>query len=252
MFSDPQLLPADRVYIEFTRPAAVAGMTLPHGSYLFAISPSVGGQALIDIYTGDASRLLLTCLAIERQQPARDAVSTSMYPRTAPEALRAWFHPGNRFGYELVYPASEAWRIFESSGISVPFTASRKLDRNLLGAFVVRSVGTPPANATAVGTSGIAEAETELKPADHLVAARIIIADRLKSGTPAEAGRMQVFDGQLTELLKLHRGGKNLEPRLSGLMSLLDNAVQNPATSDRQALLALERIQAHLRAYGRR
>jgi hypothetical protein len=243
-------LPPERVNVELLRATVFPGKTLPPGWYLFSLGRSVGGQALIDIYSSDGSRLLLTCLTVESELPKPAMLNVASYPGTAPPVMRVWFRPGNPRGYEFVYPAGDAWSVFEQSAASVPFTPSRTFEHELIGTYDVRRTGSDPSATAVVGTSGSAGSATR-GPMDFLVAARLLMAARIKSGDADEAGRLRVFDQQLMEISKDYRERRPLDEKLARFFSALSNAMLRPATSDRSATLALERIHAHIDAFRR-
>jgi hypothetical protein len=49
-------------------------------------------------------------------------------PGDAPEALRAWFYPGDNFGQEFVYPKARAIQLAQVEKIPVPAVAVETLD----------------------------------------------------------------------------------------------------------------------------
>ena len=49
-------------------------------------------------------------------------------PADSPEALRAWFYPGDNFGQEFVYPKVRAIQLAQSEKIAVPAVTVETLD----------------------------------------------------------------------------------------------------------------------------
>jgi hypothetical protein len=49
-------------------------------------------------------------------------------PGDSPEALRAWFYPGDNFGQEFVYPKARAIQLAQVEKIAVPAVALETLD----------------------------------------------------------------------------------------------------------------------------
>ena len=77
------------------------------------------GSAYRQIYDKDEKHLIGTVLAVpdERLEPrGKTVISFDERPSVSPEALRAWFYPGNTVGQEFVYPHNRAKEIARRSG----------------------------------------------------------------------------------------------------------------------------------------
>jgi hypothetical protein len=53
-------------------------------------------------------------------------------PGDSPEALRAWFYPGDEFGQEFVYPKVRAIQLAQTTQVIVPAVAAETLDENVI------------------------------------------------------------------------------------------------------------------------
>ncbi len=53
-------------------------------------------------------------------------------PGDSPEALRAWFYPGDNFGQEFVYPRIRAIQLAQTTQTPVPAVAVETLDKNVI------------------------------------------------------------------------------------------------------------------------
>ena len=53
-------------------------------------------------------------------------------PDDSPEALRAWFYPGDNFGQEFVYPRIRAIQLAQTTQTPVPAVAVETLDENVI------------------------------------------------------------------------------------------------------------------------
>jgi hypothetical protein len=97
--------------LTFTSPIEVPGMALGSGTYWFTLGDFNSNRNLVHIWNADRTRLITTILAIPdyRLQPTGDTViKFAERPTGTPEAIRAWFYPGDNFGQEFVYPKAKA------------------------------------------------------------------------------------------------------------------------------------------------
>jgi len=97
--------------VTFAEPVQVPGMTLPAGTYTFKLADSTSDRNIVQIFNADGTQLVTTILAIpnERMTPTGDTVlKFDERPSGQPEALKAWFYPGDNSGQEFVYPKQQA------------------------------------------------------------------------------------------------------------------------------------------------
>ena len=95
----------------FNEPVEVPGHVLEAGTYWFTLADSNSDRNIVEIWNSDRSQLIATILAIPdyRLQPADKTVVTfEERPTGSPEAIRAWFYPGDEFGQEFVYSKPRA------------------------------------------------------------------------------------------------------------------------------------------------
>ena len=84
---------------------------LPAGTYVFKIFDSLSDRNIVQIFNQDKTHLFTTILAIPNYRlKATDKTVITFRERPAgePEALRAWFYPGRRWGEEFVYEKPRA------------------------------------------------------------------------------------------------------------------------------------------------
>lgn len=100
--------------VKFSAPVEIPGISaqvLPAGTYVFKLMDSPSDRHIVQIFSEDESHLYANILAIPnwRLRPTDKTVMT-FAERAAgqPQAIRAWFYPGDNFGQEFVYPKSKA------------------------------------------------------------------------------------------------------------------------------------------------
>lgn len=104
--------------LTFSHPVQVPGMVLPAGTYSFTINESLGSRNIVQIWNEDKTKLITTILAIHnyRLEPTGETVVTfHERPADTPQALKAWFYPGETHGIEFVYPKEKALEIAQAS-----------------------------------------------------------------------------------------------------------------------------------------
>jgi len=97
--------------VTFNEAVQVPGVTLPGGTYVFKLADSDNQRTIVEIFNEDETRLITTILAIPDyhiQTPGKTIISFDERPKGQPEALKAWFYPGDNFGVAFVYPKPKA------------------------------------------------------------------------------------------------------------------------------------------------
>jgi hypothetical protein len=124
-----------KTVVTFSQAVEVPGKILPAGTYTFQLLDSPSDRHIVQIFNADGTQIIATILAINnyRLQPTGDTVMKfSERPGDAPEALRAWFYPGNSFGQEFVYPKTRAIQLAQTTKEIVPAVAADTLDDNAM------------------------------------------------------------------------------------------------------------------------
>jgi LPXTG-motif cell wall-anchored protein len=100
-----------KTVMTFSQPVEIPGQILPAGTYTFVLLDSPADRHIVQIFNADGSHIIATVLAINnyRLRPTGDTV-VKFAERAGdnPEALKAWFYPGDNFGQEFVYPKQRA------------------------------------------------------------------------------------------------------------------------------------------------
>ncbi len=104
--------------LTFSAPVEIPGQVLTAGTYWFTLMDSPSDRDIVQIWNEDRSQLVATVLAIPdyRLQPADKTIITfDERPADQPEAIQAWFYPGENFGHEFVYPKTRAVALAEQT-----------------------------------------------------------------------------------------------------------------------------------------
>lgn len=123
-----------KTVVTFNQPLQIPGHVLPAGTYTFKLYDSSSDRNIVQVWNEDGTELIATILAIPnyRLEPTGETVLTFRErPTGTPEALRAWFYPGEKFGQEFVYPKEEAVRLAETSKEIVPAETIEPTESNL-------------------------------------------------------------------------------------------------------------------------
>ena len=90
-------------------PIQVPGKVLPAGTYVFKLVDS-NDRTLVAIYDANEMHLITTVQGISdvrTETPGKAILQLEERPSGQPEALKAWFYPGDDFGVEFVYPTQK-------------------------------------------------------------------------------------------------------------------------------------------------
>jgi hypothetical protein len=100
-----------RTLVTFSQPVEIPGMILPAGTYDIELLSSEPNRHVVRIFNKDRSHVVTTVLAIPNlrlKATNKTVITFSERPPNSPEALKAWFYPGDNFGQEFVYPKTRA------------------------------------------------------------------------------------------------------------------------------------------------
>ncbi len=98
-------------YLTFSKPVQLPGVTLPAGRYRFELADTEESRRVIKVQSEDGKKQLAMLLTIPNQLRDIPKDPVVMFRETAqgqPEAVRSWNYPGERIGYEFIYPKAEA------------------------------------------------------------------------------------------------------------------------------------------------
>jgi LPXTG-motif cell wall-anchored protein len=107
----------------FSGSVQIPGQTLSAGTYVFKLADSMSDRNIVQVFSKNEKHLYGTFLSIpnHRLHPAGKPIIT-FDERVAgsPEAVRAWFYPGEDFGHQFVYPKDTAVALAKVNNTPVP------------------------------------------------------------------------------------------------------------------------------------
>jgi len=111
--------------VTFSAPVEIPGVgaqVLPAGTYVFKLLDSRTDRHIVQIFNERQDHVFSTILAIPNfRLQATDKTVMTFRERASgqPEAIRAWFYPGNQWGQEFVYPKARAIELAKLTNMPV-------------------------------------------------------------------------------------------------------------------------------------
>lgn len=110
-----------KTIVTFSAPVEIPGVgaqVLPAGKYVIKLVNSVSNRDIVQIWNEDETHVYATILAIPNYRlkvTGKTVMTFKERSAGSPEALKAWFYPGNTFGQEFVYPKARAIEIAKAA-----------------------------------------------------------------------------------------------------------------------------------------
>lgn len=114
---------SQKTIFTFSGPVEIPGQVLPAGTYVFKLADSSSDRNIVQVYNKDETHLYGTFLAVANQRvhPAEKPIITfEERADDSPEAVKAWFYPGDDAGHEFVYPKPKAVALAKANNTEVP------------------------------------------------------------------------------------------------------------------------------------
>ena len=108
-----------RTFFTFSQPLAVPGATLPAGKYLFRVPGESSTRDVVQILSADGRKALALFFAHRPQRkdtPSDPEIRFLETTQGLPSAVKSWWYPGSRTGYEFIYPKSQARLLAQGTG----------------------------------------------------------------------------------------------------------------------------------------
>jgi hypothetical protein len=146
----------NRTVLTFSQPVEVPGKVLPAGTYTFELNDSMANRHIVQIMDAKGTKVVALVLAVPNRRLTATGDTTVNFAEVAagqPQALRAWFYPGQTVGQEMVYPKKRAQELAATANVAVPSvddsfydnaTADRMKTANVTPASPDQQIGIAP------------------------------------------------------------------------------------------------------------
>src|ERR1700730_5429230 len=134
--------------VTFAQSVELPNVVLQPGTYVFRLLDTPGNRHVVQVFNAEETKLYTTILAIpnSRLTPTDKTVMPFEERRVGmPEAMHAWFYPGDSFGQEFVYPKARAAEIAKAAKEPV-LAAEMKPNATQEELIAAPLLTTPPAN----------------------------------------------------------------------------------------------------------
>jgi len=132
-----------KTHVTFSGPVEISGKVLPAGQYTFQLNVLPSNEtSIVQIMNADGTKTIANLLTIAdyRLTPTSKSVITfSERTGNSPDAVRAWFYPGENYGHEFVYPRKRAQQLAAANHVNVPAVADETADNDLKSAHVTEA-----------------------------------------------------------------------------------------------------------------
>ena len=103
----------------FSASVEIPGKVLPAGTYWFKLLNDDPDRNVVQVWNSDRTQLLTTFITVpdyRLRSTGKTVIKFEERPSSQPEALEAWFYPGDNYGHEFVYPESRARELAKRIG----------------------------------------------------------------------------------------------------------------------------------------
>ncbi|HLG96637.1 MAG TPA: LPXTG cell wall anchor domain-containing protein [Bryobacteraceae bacterium] len=178
-----------KTVVTFSGPVEIPGKVLPAGTYVFRLLNSASNRNIVQIFDKDEKQLFATMLAIPdyRLQPSdKPVIRFEERASGSPEAIKAWFYPGDVYGQQFVYPHKRAVELAKRTNQNV-LSMPNELNQN---------ISTPAKSASEPSVQAMEKAEvTGVKPSGEPIQLAQAVASKPENGnsaaTPTESNAAQ-------------------------------------------------------------
>jgi hypothetical protein len=111
----------------------VGAQVLPPGTYIIKLLDSLSNRHIVQIFNEREDHVFATILAIPNYRLKTTSKTVMTFRERAagePQAIRAWFYPGDNFGQEFVYPKMRAIELAQLTGepvLAMPTELAEKI-----------------------------------------------------------------------------------------------------------------------------
>lgn len=193
-----------RTLFTFSGPVSMPGVTLPAGKYLFRLANPDTGRNVVQVLNAEGTKPygMFFAMRAERLEPASTPEVRFMETSAGrPAAIKTWWYPGERSGYEFVYPKEQARQLAQGASqpvLTTQIQTTTTEQTNTLDLTRISSAGqetnvsadSAPTASTPGGTNQEGEvASSGISIANATIPARIEASPVATNSQPASAAR---------------------------------------------------------------
>jgi LPXTG-motif cell wall-anchored protein len=193
-----------RTLFTFSGPVSMPGVTLPAGKYLFRLANPDSGRNVVQVLNADGTKPYGMFFAMRAERFEAASTPEVRFMETAagmPAAIKTWWYPGERSGYEFVYPKEQARRLAQGASqpvLTTQIQTTTTEQTNTTDLTRISSAGqetnvsadATPAASTPGGTSQQGEVSSSgISIANATVPSRIDASPVPTTGQPAQSAR---------------------------------------------------------------
>jgi hypothetical protein len=124
-------------HLTFSHPVQVPGATLPAGTYTFSLmSGPSANRRMVRVTSRSGDQVFATIMTIpdyRRETTEHTLVAFGEKGACADTTpIKAWFYPGERYGYRFIYPEEQAAKIASACNEPIPETSSESAKKTNL------------------------------------------------------------------------------------------------------------------------
>ncbi len=111
-----------KTVLTFSEPVEIPGVVLPAGEYVFKLLDSLSNRNIVQVFNAEENHVYATILAIPHYRmtpPDKTVILFEERSGDRPQAIHAWFYPGETYGQEFVYPKRRALELARANHQSV-------------------------------------------------------------------------------------------------------------------------------------
>jgi len=198
-------LPDRRTIFTFSGPVTIPGATLPAGKYVFRLAEPNTSARVVQVFSADGKKpygMFFSHPAERADAASKPEVRFMETARGTAAAIKTWWYPGERTGFEFIYPKDQARKLAQGTKESILTTkaqSSSTEQTNTSSLARVSSTGeegnvdsTTPAPAGRAEEGAVAESSIAF-PASDRPTQTGTIARAERSGLPNTASNLPLF-----------------------------------------------------------
>jgi hypothetical protein len=107
-----------KTILTFNAPVEIPGRVLEPGTYVFKLLASQSDRNIVQVFSQDEKHIYGTFLTVPDQRlelADKTIITFAERPGDSPEAIKAWFYPGQLYGHDFVYPKQKALELAKAN-----------------------------------------------------------------------------------------------------------------------------------------